>query len=777
VEVEDLAAQLEASLGDAYHIVREIGGGGMSRVFQAEERAFGRAVVIKVLPPELVAELSIERFQRETQVAAQLRHPNIVPVFTAGQTGGGLLFFTMPFIEGESLRDRLRRETKLDLRSAVMITRDVADALDYAHRRGVLHRDIKPENILLEGTHAVVADFGIARAVHGETAGTTLTQVGMSVGTPSYMSPEQASAEREQDARADIYSLGCVFYEMLTGHPPYGGKSPLAIIIKHLGSPIPTLAEGGVTLPPEVDVIIARALAKAPEDRYAKSAEFAAAIASLIGLDDMAYRTPPTGGYPVVTLASMPGAGTRTTTGASTAIDSVGVMPFVNASGDPEAEYLTEGITDNITNRLARMPGVRVIPRSTMVRYKGQDDLAAIAALLKVRALVTGRVHRLGQTLVVKSELVDLERDRQLWGEEYRRPLNDILAIQDEMATEISDSLRLKLTAKDREALLQRHTDNPGAYQSYLRGRFHWNKRNRDGFLQAIEHFQAAIDTDARYALAYSGLADTWNVLGYYNLEPPMEVYPKATAASTRALEIDPDLAPAHASLGYTRLFFDRDWAGARAALRRAIDLDPHYPSAHQWYGWYHLVMERFGDMIAEMEIAQTLDPLSLIICNHLGYAYVLAGHHDLALKQFEVARELNPGYSLTYWHTGGLYLRQERYDEAAAEFRRATQLSEGRLFIGYEANALALAGRRDEASEAMTRLAATRKTSYASPLEFAMGFAGLGDLDATFEWLDRAFDERTSDLSRLKLLPWPAPIRSDRRFAALVQRLGLPST
>jgi serine/threonine-protein kinase len=776
LDVEDLASHLEESLAGAYHIVREIGGGGMSRVFQAEESAFGRSVVIKVLPPELAAGVSIERFQRETQVAAQLRHPNIVPVFTAGKTGG-LLFFTMPFIEGESLRDRMRRETRLPLRTAVMIARDVADALEYAHRRGILHRDIKPENILLEGSHAVVADFGIARAVHSAVGTSTLTQAGMSLGTPHYMSPEQASGERDQDPRADIYSLGCVFYEMLAGVPPFTGRTPVAVIVKHIGTPVPSLADAGVTLPPEVDALIACALAKAADDRFATSADFAAALAALIGLDDLSYRTPKTGGHNVLNRsdARIPTI-SRMTAAASSTIDSVGVMPFVNGSNDAEAEYLTEGIGDNITNRLTRMPGVRVIPRSTMMMYKGETDLAAVARALKVRALVTGRLHRVGQTLIIKSELVDMQSDRQLWGEEYRRTMSDILAIQDEMATEISDSLRLKLTAEDRETLLRRYTDNPAAYQSYLRGRFHWNKRNQDGFLQAIVHFQAAIDCDSGYALAYAGLSDTYNVLGYYNLRPPTEVYPLATEAAMRALEIDPGLPQAHASLGYTRLFFDRDWASAEQAFRRAIELDPQYPSAHQWYGWYLMVKERYPEMIAEMEIAHTLDPLALIITNHLGYAYLLDGHDDFALKQFEHARELDPAYSLTYWHLGGYFLRTARYDEAVTAFRSARERTDGRLFLGYEALALALGGCADEARAAVQRLEARRTGAYASPLELALAWAGLGELDTTFKWLDLAVVERSSDLVRLKVLPWPSAVRSDQRFAALVKRVGLPA-
>ena len=773
---DELVTHLESSLGGAYRIVREIGGGGMSRVFQAEEIAFGRAVVIKVLPPDLVAGVSIERFQRETQVAAQLRHPNIVPVFAAGKAGN-LLYFTMPFIEGESLRDRLRRDTRLPLRAAVSITRDVADALEYAHLRGILHRDIKPENILLEGSHAVVADFGIARAVHQAVGSTTLTQAGMSLGTPHYMSPEQASGEREQDARADIYSLGCVLYEMLTGSPPFVGKTPVSIIVKHLGAPVPTLAEGGVDLPPEVDQIISRALAKSPDERFARSADFAAAVASLIGLDDLAFRTPVTGGYNVlIPQGSSPDTRVTSSQKTSPVIDSVGVMPFVNTSGDAEAEYLTEGITDNIINRLARLPGIRVIPRSTMFRYKGKEaDLPAIAKELKVRALVTGRLHRFGQTLVVKTELVDMQNDRQLWGEEYRRTLSDILVIQDEMATEISDSLQLKLTVEDRQELLRRYTDNPAAYQEYLRGRYHWNKRNSDGFKQALVHFQAAIELDATYALAYSGLADTFNVMGYYNLRAPLDVYPQAKAAASRALEIDPALAPAHASLAYASLFFDRTWTAAALGFRRSIELDAQYPSAHQWYAWYFMVMERFDEMIAEMKRAHSLDPLSLVINDHLGYAYFLARQDDFAMKQFERALELDPAYPLTHWRLGGLRFRRGQYNEAVDSFQRATALTNGQLFIGYTAQALAMAGRRTEAADALRALEDKRTQSYGSPLEMALGYAGLGDVDAVFTWLEAAFVERTSDLVRLKLLPWPDDVRADARFGGLVARLGLP--
>ena len=764
MEVDDLAAHLEASLDGAYHIVREIGGGGMSRVFQAEERAFGRAVVIKVLPPELAAGVSIERFQLETQVAAQLRHPNIVPVFTAGQTGG-LLFFTMPFIEGESLRDRLRRETKLSLRSAIQITRDVADALDYAHRRGILHRDIKPENILLEGAHAVVADFGIARAVHRAVGVSTLTQAGMSLGTPHYMSPEQASGESEQDARADIYSLGCVLYEMLTGSPPFTGKSPIAVIVKHLGTPVPTLAEGGVHLPPEVDATIARALAKAPDDRYTSSAEFGATLASLIGLDDLAFRTPPTGGHPVVTFASPK----------RVPIDSLAVLPFSSMGGDADNEYLGDGITESIMNKLSGVAGLRIVPRSVVFRYKGRDmDPSAIAHEVNARAVLTGRLLQRGDTLIVKAELVDSVTESQLWGEQYNRRISDIFAVQEEMAAEIARSLRIKLSGEEQAGLAKRFTESTLAYQAYLRGRHHWNKRTVEGLRHALGHFQEAIDLDLNYALAYTGLADTFNILGYYNNQRPHDAFPRGKAAVTRALELEETLSEAHASLGYIQLFYDLDWPGAQRSFLRAIELNPRNATAHQWNAWHLLVTEHFDEALVALRRAQELDPLSLIINDHLGYALLLAGEADEALAQLTRTRELDPSFPWTYWRLGSVYLALGRHDESIDAFNTVVEKTDGGVGLGYKGLVCAISGRTDEANAVLARLQALARSRYVSPLEFALVYAGLGRVDEALASLRSAYDDRVSDFARVKLLPWPDAVRLDARFADLLRQIGV---
>jgi len=764
VEVDDLAAVLEASLDGAYHIVREIGGGGMSRVFQAEEIAFGRAVVIKVLPPELAAGVSIERFQREIQVAAQLRHPNIVPVFAAGETAG-LLFFTMPFIEGESLRDRLRREKRIALRTAIQISRDVADALEYAHRRGILHRDIKPENILLEGSHAVVADFGIARAVHRAVGASTLTQVGMSLGTPHYMSPEQASGEREQDARADIYSLGCMFYEMLTGTPPFSGKSPVAIIVKHLGAPIPTLAEGGVELPPEVDAIIARALAKSPDDRYASSAEFAATLASLAGLEDAAFRTPATGGHPLMTLSSPK----------RVPIDSLAVLPFSSMSGDADSEYLGDGITESIMNKLSSVAGLRIVPRSVVFRYKGRDmDPSAIAHEVNARAVLTGRLLQRGDTLIVKAELVDSVTDSQLWGEQYNRRISDIFAVQEEMAAEIAKSLRIKLSGEEQAGLAKRFTESTLAYQAYLRGRHHWNKRTVEGLRHALGHFQEAIDLDPNYALAYTGLADTFNILGYYNNQRPHDAFPRGKAAVTRALALDETLSEAHASLGYIQLFYDLDWPGAQRSFQRAIELKPKNATAHQWNAWHLLVTERFDEALVALQRAQELDPLSLIINDHLGYALLLAGKAEEALAQLTRTRELDPGFPWTFWRLGSVYLALGRYDESIDAFNTVVEKTDGGVALGYKGLVCGISGRTDEASAVLARLVALARSRYVSPLEFALVYAGLGRVDDALASLRSAYDDRVSDFVRVKLLPWPDAVRHDARFAELLRQLDV---
>jgi serine/threonine-protein kinase len=760
---------LSEALGAQYIVRGEIGRGGMSRVFEAEERGLGRRVVVKILRPELTRSVDAERFRREIKIAAQLRHPNILPLYAAGEVGD-MLYYTMPFVQGESLRQRLDRVGRLPLREALRFMAEVSDALDLAHRNGVVHRDIKPENIMIESGHAVVLDFGIAVALEHSADRIDVTGTGIVVGTPAYMSPEQAAGER-LDARSDIFSLGCVAYETLSGKAPFSGHTAQAVIAQLFQRQPPSLADLRDDIPDDAIIAVARALAKDPAHRMGTAAEmrdaFAAALEKPTAVLPRSTTTPASH-----TWQSSPGGGTRV----SQMIQSVAVLPFENVSRDPELEYLSEGITESLINHMAMVPGLRVVPRATVFRYRDRlADLGVIGHELQVQTLLTGRVQERGQTLVVKTELVSVGQQAQLWGQQYVRTLADLFAMQEDMAAEIARSLKIHLTGEDLERMLRRPTESPEAHRAYLKGRYHWNKRTAAGVRKATEFFQQAIDLDPDFGSAYSGLADCYTASGYYNMRPPRESFPRAKAAAQRAVQIGDTRAEAHASLGFVSLFYDRDWDLARAEFERALELNPDYATAHQWYAWYFIVMGRFDDALAAMQRAHDLDPLSLIINDHLSYALKLAGHRDDALAQALRSIELDPSFPTAYWRLGSIYRDAGRFEEAIAAYRRAFELTDGRLCAGYLGLTLGVTGRTEEARAILERLTVQSGDSYISPLDRALVHAGLGEYDLVFRELDRAAEDRVSDLSRFTLLPWPAGLSADPRYQEMVARLRLP--
>ncbi len=764
-----IGSRLSAALAGTYTIERELGGAGMSRVFEARETALDRRVVIKVVTADVGAGVSADRFRREIQVAATLRHPHIVPLLAAGEAAG-ILYYSMPLIDGESLQQRLARTGPLPVSEVVHLAEEVADALDHAHRLGVIHRDIKPANILLEDEHAIVADFGIARAVSKATEheGHALTITGLVLGTPLYMSPEQGGGD-EVDGRTDIYALGCVMYQMLAGKPPFEGTNAQQIILAHFVKEPPPIDRGDV--PDALRDVVRQAMAKDPEQRFASAALMRNALRSL---DTRHLPSSPPAVNTTRSFRAVP-TGPVSTSLTSGPIDSLAVLPFDSPASGTDDEYLADGITESILNKLTRVSGLRVVPRSVVFRYKRREvDIPIVAAELRVRALVTGRVRQRGNTLHVSAELTDALTESQLWGDRISRSAEDIFSVQEDMAGEIVKSLRLRLSAEERQELVRRYTEDSVAYRAYLRGRYQWNKRTRDGFLKAIEHFQEAIDRDPSYALAYAGLADAYNVLGYYNYLPPRDAYPKAKAAAMRALAIDESLAQAHASLGYTRLFFDWDWAGAESAFLRAIELDPSYASAHQWYAWCLLVMRRMDEMIEAMRTALQLDPLSLIINAHMGYALFWAGRFDDALEQLARTQALDPNFALTYWPLGAIHVWQGRSEEAIAAFSRLVALTDGAIGMGYLGITGGLGGHPEIARDVLHRLEVAAATRYVSPLDRAISHAGIGEVEETFHWLTQAVDDRVSDLVRLQVLPWPPEVRNDPRFAQVAARIGL---
>jgi serine/threonine protein kinase/tetratricopeptide (TPR) repeat protein len=582
--MNDLQNRLQASLIGRYVIEREVGRGGMATVFLAQDLRHHRPVALKVLHPELSLSLGSERFLREIQIAARLQHPHIVPLYDSG-AAGDLLYYVMPFVEGESLRQRLERTPQLPLEEAVQLARAVASALDYAHRQQIVHRDIKPENVMLHDGEAVVTDFGIAKAVSAAVSG-NLTQTGTAVGTPSYMSPEQASGEPELDARSDIYSLGAMLYEMIGGAAPFAGPTIQAIIAKLFTEPAPPLREQRPDVPEWLDSAVMKALAKQPAGRYATATQFAQALTWPSGTT-----TPP---------------GMKT--GSAPSAKSIAVLPFVNMSNDPENEYFSDGIAEEIVNALTKIQSLRVASRTSSFAFKGKsEDIGEIGRKLKVATVLEGSVRKAGNRLRVTAQLVSVADGNNLWSERYDRQLEDVFAIQDEIAGSIVRALRVVLSEEEKQAIEKAPTESVVAYDFYLRGRQFFHQFSRTGIQYARRMFERAIESDPRFALAYSGVADCCAFLYMYwdgskaNLEA-------ADQASKQALELDPALAEAHASRGFA-LTLRKEYAEARQQFETAIRVNPKLYEAHYLYARACFQEGRLEEAVAHYEEASRVRP------------------------------------------------------------------------------------------------------------------------------------------------------------------------
>ena len=739
--------RLRNALSKDYRLLAELGQGGMATVYLADDLRHDRRVAIKVLREELVA-LGDEstRFLREIRIAAQLSHPHVVPLYDSGEREG-VHYFVMPYIGGESLRHRLVREGRLPVGDAVEITRAVAAALDYAHRQNVVHRDIKPENILLHEGQAVVADFGIARAISA-AAPDDLTARGLTVGTPAYMSPEQAAAERELDGRSDLYSLACVVYEMISGEPPFTGGSAQTTLSRHLVSQATPLRQRRPTVPEEVDRAVQRALAKLPGDRFATAGDFVAALTAR--------------------GAAAP---------AELADRSIAVLPFVNASPDPENEYLSDGITEELINALANVPGLRVASRSSVFGLKQRREGAPVLGReLGVSAVLEGSVRRAASRVRITTQLSDVADGKLLWSERFDRNLDDIFALEDEIAETIVGTLRTTVIGNLADPVARRYTSNPRAWQLYLKGRFAWNRRTREGIQEAVRYFEQAAAEDPEYALAFSGLADCYALEVDYRGAPVAEGMRRARAEATHALALDEGLAEAHTSLGWVLFIHDWEWEAAGSHLARAIQLNPRYATARQWYSWYLMAMSRPQEGLTQGRIAAELDPISVSVSRSLGWLYYVAGRLDQAIPQLERALALNPTSEETLWVYGLALTDAGRHEEARAALTDADTATRGANHHAYAALARlnVLTGRREEAEAALGALLETAKSRYVSPVDFARIHLALGNADGAFEWLEKAYQERRGWLTYLRIEPLLDPIRNDARFGELVRRMKL---
>jgi serine/threonine-protein kinase len=784
-------------ISDRYTIVRQLGRGGMAAVYLARDTRYDRDVAIKVMHSEIASGVGADRFLREISVAAKLTHPHIVPLLDSGAVER-TLWFAMPVIDGQSLRERMEREHQLPVAEAVRIAMDVAGALAYAHAHGVIHRDIKPENVLLSSGSAVVADFGLAKGLEAGGA-ESLTNTGIAVGTALYMSPEQATGADVVDGRTDIYSLGCVLYEMITGEPPYVGKTVQAVIAKRFSDPVPSARRLRTTISPLLDDVIACALAKAPADRFATADAFADALARALEAG-VSTSNPSCAAASAATPALAPVRSTAralpVVAGVLTAVvliaalalwrfgrqtdhvdprrpRSIAVLPFANESDDKDQEYFSAGMTDELLSALSAIKQLRVAARASSYAVRNQaTDVRQIGRTLNVESVLEGSVRKAGDHVRVSVELVSTTDGFRIWNATYDKNLSDVFAMQEQIAQAVVSSIKLQLS--DQHAIVRQSTGDVEAYQMYLRGRHAVDQRTPAALRDAADWFRKATDRDPLYARAWSGLADVYILEGLNFYAPPKDAFPKGEAAARRALSLDSTLAEAHTSLGAVLYLYDRDFTKSRAEFDRAIALDPSYPAAHYFYSL--MLTGRDPDRAkAEAERAQALDPLSPPVAQGVGMVLVGNARYADAVPTLRAATQLDPGYYFPHAWLGAALAHSGQAAEAVAEARRAVELNPGStLVLAFLGEVYAVTGDRTSALHVVAQLDSISHVRPVCGTYVARVLDRLGDSNGAFRWLEYAVADREGQLSQMRYPDTFPHISKDPRYQALIRRLGL---
>jgi serine/threonine-protein kinase len=779
-----------------YEVLEKLSEGGMGMIYRAHDTQLNRLAVLKLLPHYFSSSQDMKhRFIQEARAAASLDHPNVCTIYEIGEVGGQL-YIAMPFYEGETLKDKIEKGPLL-VEEAIKYAAQVAEGLAHAHETGIVHRDIKPANVMVTARGSVkILDFGIAKVPD-----TSLTKSGTLLGTVAYMSPQQARGEAV-DYRTDLWSLGVVLYEMLTGRQPFAGDSSYALLHAIQYEEPLSVTNLCPRIPESVSLLVRRLMQKEPESRHADANELMAAMRAMQMDVTMKTVSPVQSRDQTRLIRNATGKGNlikptvvsdseaasvnqATTPSISTtprkrsprrAINTLAVLPLANASADPNMEYLSDGITENIINALSQLPKLRVMARSVVFRFKGQDvDPLQTGRDLGVRAVLTGRVLQLGDELIISAELVDVVDGSQLWGEHYNRKVADIFKVQEEIAHEITRKLQLRLSGDQKKRLTKRYTDNIEAYQLYLQGRYYWSRRTSEGIKGGIHYFQQAIDTDPNYALAFAGLADCYIMAGFYDHLPPADAFPQAKTAALKALEIDDQLAEAHISLAAIRTFYEWDWLDAERDFKQGIRLNCNSVKGHHWYACSLTSQGRFEEGFGEMKLAHELEPFSLIINRDIGRHYYFLRRYDQAIDKCCKTLETDPSFFLAHFYLIPAYEQKGMFEEAINELQKAIALSGGSAAMtALLGHVHAVSGRRDEALEVLKELKEKSEREYVPSYYFALVYLGLDEKDQAFKWFERAYRERSTHLVWLKVDPIFDGLRSDPRFTELIRRIGL---
>lgn len=783
----DLREQVQKTLGDSYNIEQELGGGGMSRVFLAEDVHLKRKVVVKVLPPEMAAAVSIDRFRREIQLAATLQHPHIVPLHSAGEIEG-LPYFTMPYVRGESLRQHLAKVGELPLSEAVRTLREVASALAYAHENGVVHRDIKPENVLISGGSAVVTDFGVAKALTDSGGPTTssLTSMGVALGTPAYMAPEQATADPHVDHRADIYALGILAYEMVTGSTPFPGRSPQQTLAAHVTEMPEDVSRRRKNLPPGLSSIIMRCLEKRAADRPQSAHDL---------MNQLDALTTPSGGMnptaairvgkkrpkllipiiagvfilvPAIALYAIRSRSTPQTESVETQPRSIAVLPFTNMSGDASNEYFSDGLAEELLNVLAQISGLRVAARTSSFQFKGKNtDIREVGAKLGVATVLEGSVRKNGERMRITAQLIDAKTGYHMWSETFDRNVTDVFAVQDEITKAISRALEVQLGAAAPEKLEDIRPGNTEAHDLYLKGLYGFNLRTKKGLYDAVKYFEQSVAKDPTYANAYAMLVRSQLSLASFGYEPLKKLLPAAQRAANRAYELDSSLiqvkiarAVMSDALGNLEL--------AERQMSEAVAANPNFSDARLFYAGLLGRQGRVQEALKQMRAAQTLDPLSVSNNLNLGVFLMFIRDYDGAIEAINRALGVDPDNGTAEMMLASTFSFQGKHDRARKTAMRALELEPGDPWL-----LLTLAfvyGRAGDRQKAMEIVSAEEKKSSAVDYaaELAAAYGVLGDKDRAFEWLSRM--QSIQGLAP-QLDPMFDSLRSDPRFDAFLTK------